>query len=71
MNQTSLDRNVLFGILALQIDLIDDDRFVAAMATWASEKSRPHGEEIPYSNTHIPSTLPVESPWRGTPSTPI
>ena len=38
MNQSSLDRNLLFGVLALQVDLIDGDQLVAATAKWASEK---------------------------------
>ena len=44
MNQASLDRDLLFGILALQVDLIDSDQLVAATAQWASEKDQPLGE---------------------------
>jgi PAS domain S-box-containing protein len=35
------DRNLLFGVLALQADLIDRDRFVQACALWAARKDRP------------------------------
>src|SRR5438105_4002948 len=37
------DRNLLFGILALQMDFISRDQLVAAMNTWVLEKSRPLG----------------------------
>ena len=46
MNQSNLDRNVLFGILALHVDLIDGDQLVAATTKWASEKARPLGEVL-------------------------
>jgi serine/threonine-protein kinase len=35
------DRNLLFGVLALQADLIDADRFARACALWAADKTRP------------------------------
>jgi serine/threonine protein kinase len=35
------DRNLLFGVLALQLDLIDRDGFVHACAAWASRKDMP------------------------------
>jgi serine/threonine-protein kinase len=35
---TGADRNLLFGVLALQGDLIDPDRFVEACTAWASRK---------------------------------
>ncbi len=38
------DRNLLFGILALQMDLITRDALIAAMGTWALAKHRPIGE---------------------------
>ena len=34
------DRNLLFGVLALQADLIDADRFTKACALWAMDKDR-------------------------------
>jgi serine/threonine-protein kinase len=37
----SADRNLLFGVLALQADLIDNDRFVEACTLWASYKQTP------------------------------
>src|SRR5947209_3702716 len=33
------DRNLLFGILALQLDFITRDALIAAMNTWVLEKS--------------------------------
>jgi serine/threonine-protein kinase len=38
------DRNLLFGILALQMDFISRDALVAAMYTWAQDKSQPLGQ---------------------------
>jgi serine/threonine protein kinase/tetratricopeptide (TPR) repeat protein len=35
------DRNLLFGVLALQLDLIDRDAFVNACAAWATHKEQP------------------------------
>jgi hypothetical protein len=44
MDQPSLDRNLLYGILALQVELVNTDRFVSAMVKCATEQARPHGE---------------------------
>jgi serine/threonine protein kinase/formylglycine-generating enzyme required for sulfatase activity len=38
------DRNLLFGILALQMDFIDKDALVRAMNAWALDKDRPLGQ---------------------------
>src|SRR5262245_62063436 len=38
------DRNLLFGILALQMDFITRDALVAAMNAWVLEKSKPLGQ---------------------------
>src|SRR5206468_690718 len=38
------DRNLLFGILALQMDFITRDGLVAGMNAWVLEKHRPLGE---------------------------
>jgi serine/threonine-protein kinase len=35
------DRNLLFGVLALQADLLDAKQFVEACTLWANEKDRP------------------------------
>lgn len=35
------DRNLLFGVIALQLDLIDRDQFAEACAAWAARKSTP------------------------------
>jgi serine/threonine-protein kinase len=40
------DRNLLFGVLALQADLIDNERFVRACALWAADKDRPLAEVL-------------------------
>jgi WD40 repeat protein len=35
------DRNLLYGVLALQGDFIDKDQFVSACAVWATKKDKP------------------------------
>jgi hypothetical protein len=40
------DRNLLFGILALQMDFIDRDELVAAMNAWILDKSKPLGQVL-------------------------
>jgi tetratricopeptide (TPR) repeat protein/serine/threonine protein kinase len=44
MPRHDADRNLLFGILALQMDFITRDALIAAMAAWVMEKHRPIGE---------------------------
>jgi tetratricopeptide (TPR) repeat protein len=45
VNHTGADSdvNLLFGVLALQADLIDGERFVQACTLWAARKDRPLG----------------------------
>src|SRR5262245_33230737 len=38
---TSSDQQLLFGVLALQLELITVDQFVEACTIWASKKDRP------------------------------
>jgi eukaryotic-like serine/threonine-protein kinase len=40
MSSAHADRNLLFGILALQADLIDPERLAKGCALWAAEKAR-------------------------------
>jgi serine/threonine-protein kinase len=42
----SADRNLLFGILALQMDFITRDALIAAMHAWVLEKSKPLGQVL-------------------------
>ena len=37
----STDRNMLFGILALQMDFINREQLVSAMGAWVLEKGKP------------------------------
>jgi serine/threonine-protein kinase len=46
MSDARADRNLLFGILALQMDFIDRDALVAAMNAWVLEKSKPLGQVL-------------------------
>ena len=38
------DRNLLFGVLALQIDAITSDQLIQSMQAWVADKSRTLGE---------------------------
>jgi serine/threonine-protein kinase len=43
-NSQAADRNLLFGIVALQMDFITRDQLIAAMAAWVVEKHKPLGQ---------------------------
>jgi WD40 repeat protein/tRNA A-37 threonylcarbamoyl transferase component Bud32 len=43
MSSSASDRNLLFGILALQMDFINRDQLIAAMGAWVLDKSKPLG----------------------------
>src|SRR5262245_43031686 len=43
MSAPGSDRNLLFGIVALQLNFIDRDALVGAMHAWVLDKSRPLG----------------------------
>lgn len=43
-HELSADRNLLFGMLALQMDFINRDGLLKAMHTWVLQKKRPLGE---------------------------
>src|SRR4051812_22853136 len=44
MPRNDADRNLLFGILALQMDFITRDALIAGMNAWLLEKPRPLGD---------------------------
>jgi formylglycine-generating enzyme required for sulfatase activity/serine/threonine protein kinase len=44
MSQANADRNLLFGILALQLDFISRDQLVAAMHAWVLDKHKALGD---------------------------
>jgi serine/threonine-protein kinase len=44
MSPDSTDRNLLFGVLALQLDFLDPARFAEACSAWAARKDVPLGE---------------------------
>jgi len=46
MKSIDADRNLLFGVVALQIDAITRSQFVDACALWASQKQRPLAEVL-------------------------
>jgi serine/threonine protein kinase len=46
MSQPAADRNLLFGILAMQMDFISRDALIKAMNAWVLEKAKPLGQII-------------------------
>jgi serine/threonine protein kinase/tetratricopeptide (TPR) repeat protein len=44
MTPATADRNLLFGILALQLEFVTRDELVAAMQAWVLDKARPLGQ---------------------------
>jgi eukaryotic-like serine/threonine-protein kinase len=44
MSDSRVDRNLLFGVLALQMDFVTREAFLSAIAAWVREKARPLGE---------------------------
>ena len=44
MSKSTNDRNLLFGILALQMDFISREQLVAAMNAWVLAKEKPLGQ---------------------------
>src|SRR4051794_36554474 len=44
MRRADADRNLLFGILALQMDFITRDALIAAMNSWVLDKQKPLGQ---------------------------
>jgi serine/threonine-protein kinase len=51
-SQNFADRNLLFGILALQMDFISRDALIAAMHAWVLDKAKPLGL-ILYEQSHL------------------
>ena len=40
------DRNLLFGVVALQMDFINGNTLIAAMHAWVLDKARPLGQVL-------------------------
>ena len=51
----STDRNLLFGILALQMDFIRPDQLIRAMSAWVLDKAKPIGQILADQGS-LPST---------------
>lgn len=47
MDHPAADRNLLFGLLALQNGLIDQDQLVAAFRAWIRDRTRPLADNLP------------------------
>ena len=62
MAQPAADRNLLFGILALQMDFISRDSLVAAMNAWLLQKHRPLADLLEESGALEPAARAVLDP---------
>src|SRR5438552_18361408 len=51
MASSTADRNLLFGILALQMDFISRDALIAAMHHWVLDKGKPLGRILQQQGT--------------------
>jgi len=54
---TVADRNLLFGVLAIQLNFIDRDALLAAMNAWASDKQKSLGEILLQQQRLTPAQL--------------
>ena len=69
------DRDLLFGLLALQNGLIDQGQLVAAFQAWTRDKARPLADHLSPTATSTPTSAPRWRPWstctsRSTAATP-
>ena len=46
MSDWSADRNLLFGVLALQMDFLTRDQLIEGMQAWVLEKAKPLEEVL-------------------------
>src|SRR5579862_6525172 len=56
MPDPSADRNLLFGILAVQLDLISRDQLTAGMAAWVLDKQKPLAQILQDQQVLAPDT---------------
>ena len=57
MSMASSDRNLLFGILAIQMDFISRDALIAAMNAWVLDKMKSLGEILVAQQALAPKRL--------------
>ena len=55
-NPAAADRNLLFGILALQMDFVGRDSLIAAMHAWVLAKHKPLGQVLAEQGALRPDT---------------
>jgi hypothetical protein len=67
MSAAPADRNLLFGILAVQIDFIGRYALVAAMHAWVLAKDRPLGDILAEQGALTPDTRPARVTATGKP----
>jgi hypothetical protein len=46
MSKSAADHDLLFGLLALQVGLVDQGQLVAAFQAWTRDKARPLAEHL-------------------------
>ena len=65
MAAIAADRDLLFGLLALQNGLIDQVQLVAAFQAWTRDKRRPLAEYLAFRGDLDPTSAPASRPWSG------
>ena len=65
MADSGADRNLLFGLLALQNGLIDQAQLVAAFQAWTLEKDRSLAEHLSAAVTSTPTSGVWSRRWSG------
>ena len=63
MSAVAADRDLLFGLLALQVGLIDQGQLVAAFQAWTRDRARPLAEHLAPAATSTPTSAPASRPW--------
>ena len=58
MSEIVADRNLLFGILALQMDFVTRDALIAAMNAWVLDKQKPLGAILVAQGRSTRATVP-------------
>ena len=61
MAQYQSDRNLLFGVIAIQMDFITRDALIAAMNAWVLEKDKPLGQFWSSGETLARTSLPCST----------
>ncbi len=63
MGAVAAERELLFGLLALQVGLIDQAKLVAAFQAWTLDKARGLAEHLVGAEPSMPTTVWPSRHW--------